>query len=172
MADKDSHDGTIATNRRARHDYFIDERYEAGVALKGWEVKALRAGRLQLAEGYVMMKNDEAWLHNAHHGNIEHTLSECEPRRGGGVAGHDDELDVVQGEPPADLQHELTHIALRARPVRASRGVPQVHDALAGEGAHDLSGDRKATEAGIEYADRTFSHALEYRRAGRLRHPP
>lgn len=66
MADKDSHDGTIATNRRARHDYFIDERYEAGVALKGWEVKALRAGRLQLAEGYVMMKNDEAWLLGSH----------------------------------------------------------------------------------------------------------
>jgi SsrA-binding protein len=66
MADKDSHEGTIATNRRARHDYFIDERYEAGVALKGWEVKALRAGRLQLAEGYVMMKNDEAWLLGSH----------------------------------------------------------------------------------------------------------
>lgn len=66
MAEKDSHEGTIATNRRARHDFFIDERYEAGLALKGWEVKALRAGRLQLAEGYVMTKNGEAWLHGTH----------------------------------------------------------------------------------------------------------
>jgi SsrA-binding protein len=66
MADKDSREGTIAVNRRARHDYFIDERYEAGLALKGWEVKALRAGRLQLGEGYVMMKNDEAWLLGSH----------------------------------------------------------------------------------------------------------
>lgn len=66
MADKESHEGTIAVNRRARHDYFIDERYEAGMALKGWEVKALRAGRLQLNEGYVMMKNAEAWLLGSH----------------------------------------------------------------------------------------------------------
>jgi SsrA-binding protein len=64
--DKDTHAGTIALNRRARHDFFIDERYEAGLALLGWEVKALRAGRLQLAEGYVMMKGDEAWLFGAH----------------------------------------------------------------------------------------------------------
>ncbi|MBS0395600.1 MAG: SsrA-binding protein SmpB [Proteobacteria bacterium] len=64
--DKDSHEGTIAVNRRARHDYFIDERYEAGLVLKGWEVKALRAGRLQLAEGYVIVKDDEAWLLGAH----------------------------------------------------------------------------------------------------------
>ncbi|HUO78555.1 MAG TPA: SsrA-binding protein SmpB [Steroidobacteraceae bacterium] len=64
--DKDSHAGTIAVNRRARHDYFIDERYEAGIALLGWEVKALRAGRLQLAEGYVLMKGDEAWLLGSH----------------------------------------------------------------------------------------------------------
>jgi SsrA-binding protein len=64
--DKDSHEGTIAVNRRARHDFFIDERYEAGLVLTGWEVKALRAGRLQLAEGYVIVKDDEAWLLGSH----------------------------------------------------------------------------------------------------------
>jgi len=64
--DKDTHEGTIALNRRARHDFFIDERYEAGIALMGWEVKALRAGRLQLAEGYVLLKSDEAWLFGSH----------------------------------------------------------------------------------------------------------
>jgi len=64
--DKDTHAGSIAVNRRARHDYFVDERYEAGLALLGWEVKALRAGRLQLAEGYVLMKGDEAWLLGSH----------------------------------------------------------------------------------------------------------
>jgi len=56
----------IAENRKARHEYFIDERYEAGVALQGWEVKALRAGRLQLKEGYVFVKKGEAWLFGAH----------------------------------------------------------------------------------------------------------
>lgn len=58
--------GRIADNRRARHDYFIDERYEAGMALQGWEVKALRAGRLQLQEAYVLLKDGEAWLFGAH----------------------------------------------------------------------------------------------------------
>ena len=66
MAEKDENAGRIAVNRRARHDYFIDERLEAGVALLGWEVKALRAGRLQLAEAYVLMKDGEAWLFGAH----------------------------------------------------------------------------------------------------------
>jgi SsrA-binding protein len=58
--------GRIADNRRALHEYFIDERYEAGVALQGWEVKALRAGRLQLREAYVLLKDGEAWLFGAH----------------------------------------------------------------------------------------------------------
>jgi SsrA-binding protein len=66
MADKEIHTGTIAQNKRARHDYFIDERYEAGLSLMGWEVKSLRAGRAQLAEGYVGLRNDEAWLHGCH----------------------------------------------------------------------------------------------------------
>lgn len=63
---KDDNADRIAVNRRARHDYFIEERLEAGVMLKGWEVKSLRAGRLQLAEAYVLLKDDEAWLFGAH----------------------------------------------------------------------------------------------------------
>lgn len=57
---------TIASNRKARFDYFIEERFEAGVVLQGWEVKSLRAGRLQLNDSYVIMKGGEAWLLNAH----------------------------------------------------------------------------------------------------------
>ena len=66
MADKDDQPGRIAVNRRARYDYFIEERFEAGVVLHGWEVKALRAGRLQLTEAYVLLRADEAWLFGAH----------------------------------------------------------------------------------------------------------
>jgi SsrA-binding protein len=66
MAKQDGESGRIAVNRRARHDYFIEEQLEAGVALQGWEVKALRAGRLQLAEAYVLLKDGEAWLFGAH----------------------------------------------------------------------------------------------------------
>lgn len=57
---------TIALNRKARHDYFIEERFEAGLVLEGWEVKSLRDGRLQLSDSYVLLKNGEAWLFNAH----------------------------------------------------------------------------------------------------------
>jgi SsrA-binding protein len=53
---------TIAVNKKARHDFFIEERLEAGIALEGWEVKALRAGRVQLVDSYVIIKNGEAWL--------------------------------------------------------------------------------------------------------------
>ena len=53
---------TIATNKRARHDYFIDETFEAGLELAGWEVKSLRAGRGHVADAYVQIKNGEAWL--------------------------------------------------------------------------------------------------------------
>lgn len=57
---------TIALNRRARHDYFLEQTFEAGLVLEGWEVKSLRAGHVQLAESYVLMKNGEAWLFGAH----------------------------------------------------------------------------------------------------------
>jgi SsrA-binding protein len=56
----------IAENRRARFDYFIEERLEAGLALEGWEVKSMRAGKAQLAEAYVYMRNGEAFLIGAH----------------------------------------------------------------------------------------------------------
>jgi SsrA-binding protein len=56
----------IAENRKARFDYFIEERYEAGLSLQGWEVKAMRAGRAQLAEAYVYVRAGEAFLIGAH----------------------------------------------------------------------------------------------------------
>jgi len=56
----------IAENRRARFDYFIEDRYEAGLVLQGWEVKSMRAGKAQITEGYVFLKNGEAFLYGAH----------------------------------------------------------------------------------------------------------
>ena len=56
----------IALNRRARHDYFIETTLEAGLALEGWEVKSLRAGRVQINESYALIKEGEAWLFGAH----------------------------------------------------------------------------------------------------------
>lgn len=56
----------IADNRKARHDYALLEQFEAGLVLEGWEVKALRAGRCQLRDSFVVMKDGEAWLLNTH----------------------------------------------------------------------------------------------------------
>jgi SsrA-binding protein len=56
----------IADNRKAWHDYFIEDKYEAGLALEGWEVKSLRAGRAQLKEAYVIIENGEVFLIGAH----------------------------------------------------------------------------------------------------------
>lgn len=57
---------TIVDNKKAFHDYFIEERYEAGMVLQGWEVKAIRAGRVQLKEAYVIVRQGEVFLFGAH----------------------------------------------------------------------------------------------------------
>ncbi len=58
-------DNRIAVNKKARFDYHIEERFEAGLALQGWEVKSLRAGRAQISESYVLLREGEAWLFGA-----------------------------------------------------------------------------------------------------------
>ena len=63
---KKSESNTIAVNKKARHDYFIEQNFECGLVLEGWEVKSLRAGRAQLTESYVHVRNGEAWLIGAH----------------------------------------------------------------------------------------------------------
>ena len=62
---KKNNGGTIAQNKRARHDYFIEEKFEAGLSLQGWEVKSLRAGRMTITESYIIFKGDEAFLFGA-----------------------------------------------------------------------------------------------------------
>jgi SsrA-binding protein len=66
MAKAPAPERLIAENRKARFDYFIEDRYEAGLQLQGWEVKAMRAGRAQLTEAYVYVRNGEAFLFGAH----------------------------------------------------------------------------------------------------------
>lgn len=63
---KPTENHVIAVNRQARHDYFIEETFEVGLSLEGWEVKSLRAGRVNLKESYVLIKDGEAWLLGAH----------------------------------------------------------------------------------------------------------
>ncbi len=73
---------TIATNRRARHEYFILETFEAGIALQGSEIKSIRAGQISLAEAYVRIDGKEAWLEDAHIAPYEQaSIFNHEPRR-------------------------------------------------------------------------------------------
>ena len=63
---KTDNSNTIALNRKARHDYFIEQSLEAGISLEGWEVKSLRDNRVQIKESYVILKNNELFLFGAH----------------------------------------------------------------------------------------------------------
>src|SRR5947207_12891785 len=65
-ADRKDGGALIAENRKARHDYLIEETIEAGIALVGSEIKSVRAGRVNLRESYVRIEKGEAWLFNAH----------------------------------------------------------------------------------------------------------
>ncbi|MFA6408764.1 MAG: SsrA-binding protein SmpB [Gammaproteobacteria bacterium] len=89
----------IVENRRARHDYAIEERLEAGLILEGWEVKSLRAGKGQLAEGYVIIRDNAAWLIGA---NISPLISAsthllADPQRTRKLLLHRQELDRLIG---------------------------------------------------------------------------
>lgn len=62
MTSKNQQSATIVVNKKARFDYFIEDEYEAGLVLEGWEVKSLRAGKINLSDAHVIIKHGEAWL--------------------------------------------------------------------------------------------------------------
>ena len=90
---------TIALNKKARHEYFIEDRYEAGISLEGWEVKSLRAGNAQLQEGYVTLRNGEAWLIGAHFAPLKtvSTHIKPDPTRSRKLLLHRPEIDRLTG---------------------------------------------------------------------------
>lgn len=89
----------IAQNRKARHDYFIDDTIEAGLELRGWEVKSLRDGRAQLTEAYVHVRNGEGWLVGAHFSPLPTTSThvKADPTRTRKLLLHRNELDRLVG---------------------------------------------------------------------------
>lgn len=89
----------IARNRRALHDYTIEETYEAGLALTGTEVKSLRLGRASLADGFALISDGEAWLHNVHIPEyIQGTWTNHTPRRIRKLLLHRREIDKIAAE--------------------------------------------------------------------------
>lgn len=69
----------IADNRKARHDYFIEEEFEAGLVLEGWEVKSIRAGRIQIGESHIVIRNGELFVLNMHISPLETASTHIRP---------------------------------------------------------------------------------------------
>jgi SsrA-binding protein len=101
----------LSANRRAAHDYFLLERFEAGLVLSGTEVKAAREGKVQLQDGYVAIEGGEAWLRNAHISHYSHgNLQNHDPVRSRKLLLHREEIHKLIGK---TREKGLTLIPLR-----------------------------------------------------------
>jgi SsrA-binding protein len=90
---------TVATNRKARHDYFIEDTYEAGIVLTGTEIKSVRAGRANLRDSFAIVKEDELWLMNAHIAPYEQgTYANHDPRRTRKLLMHRREINRIASQ--------------------------------------------------------------------------
>ncbi|HCH49848.1 MAG TPA: SsrA-binding protein SmpB [Proteus sp.] len=103
MTKKKSHkpgSATIALNKRARHEYFIEDEIEAGLSLQGWEVKSLRAGKANISDSYVVMRDGEAYLFGANITplNVASSHVVCDPTRTRKLLLKQRELDSLYGQ--------------------------------------------------------------------------
>lgn len=102
----------IAQNRKARHDYHIDDTYEAGLVLTGTEVKALRAGRASLVDGFAEVRDGEVWLNNVHIAEYtQGTWTNHAPRRRRKLLLHKDEISKLIGK-TQERGHTLVPLSL------------------------------------------------------------
>jgi len=150
-----SHGPVIAQNRKAWHDYFIEQKFEAGLVLLGWEVKCLRAGRAQLKEGYVVIEHNEAYLVGTHFSPLTSTSThiKANPTRTRKLLLHREELNKLIG---ATERKGYTLIPLR---LYWQRGRAKLEIGLAkGKQAHDKRADIKKRES-----DREMQRALKAR---------
>ncbi|MFP5349138.1 MAG: SsrA-binding protein SmpB [Gammaproteobacteria bacterium] len=145
----------IAQNRKARHDYFIETRYEAGLALTGWEVKSLRAGRTQLKEGYVMIERGEAFLVGAHFSPLTSASTHVrpDPTRARKLLLHREEINKLIGAVER-RGYTLVPLSLYWKKGRAKLEVGLAR----GKQQHDKRADLKARES-----EREMERALKSR---------
>jgi SsrA-binding protein len=157
----DEDEKVIANNRRARHEYHIEESFEAGLALTGTEVKALRQGRASLTEAYARVEGDEVWLHHLHippydAGNIFNH----EPMRRRKLLLHRRQIDRLAGRA---AQKGYTIVPLR---LYFTRGRAKIEIALArGKKLYDKREAIGRREAGRE-AQRAVKRTVGGRRDG------
>lgn len=118
--------GTVATNRRARYDYSIEATHEAGLVLTGSEIKSIRAGRANIAEGFARFQGGELWLHNVHIAPYAPAGENHEPTRTRKLLLHRAELDRL--ERALRDQPGMTIVPLR---LYLTRGLAKVEIGLA-----------------------------------------
>jgi SsrA-binding protein len=137
----------VATNRKAYHDYFIEEKFEAGMVLKGTEVKSLRDRRVNLQDSYASVKEGEVLLHHCHISPYSHgNLMNHDPIRTRKLLLHRKEIDKLLGK---TQQKGLTLVPLRI--YFSARGRAKVELGLAkGKKQHDRRTSIRAREAGRE----------------------
>ena len=144
----------LSDNRQAGHNYFLDDRFEAGIVLTGTEVKSLRGGKCQLRDAYVEIVGGEGWLVNAHiseysHGNIMNHL----PERRRKLLLHKGEIDKLHGKT------REKGFSLIPTKIYLTNGRVKVEFALAkGKKLHDKREDMKTKDS-----NREMSQALKYR---------
>ncbi len=134
---------TIALNRRARHEYFIEETFEAGLVLMGWEVKSLRDGRAQVAEAYVVIRKREAFLIGAHFTPLKQASTHVNPdaTRTRKLLLHERQLAVLIGKV------ERAGFTIVPLDLHWTRGRAKLQIGLAkGKKQHDKRADVKAKD--------------------------
>ncbi|OBP16040.1 SsrA-binding protein [Rheinheimera sp. SA_1] len=101
---KSNDGGTIASNRKARHDYFLQDRFEGGMALQGWEIKSIRVGKVNISDSYVVIKNGEAFLFGAIITPLNSASSHvvCDPERSRKLLLNKRELNKLIGATERD----------------------------------------------------------------------
>ena len=140
-------EGTIALNRKARHEYTFENRFEAGIVLEGWEIKSIRAGKAQISESYVLLKKGEAWLINSIITPLvsASTHKITEPSRSRKLLLHKKELRTLTGA------IERKGYTLIATTLYWKKNIVKIEIALAkGKKAHDKRQDSKTKDWKIQ----------------------
>jgi SsrA-binding protein len=142
-------ENTIAQNRKAKHDYFIDETYEAGLSLQGWEVKAMREKKANLTDAYVILHNGEAFLHACHVSPLITTSThiKAEPTRNRKLLLHNAELvkliDAQQKEGYTIVPLSLYWVRNRVKLKIGTAKGKKYHDKRASEKAKEWDRDKQ-----------------------------
>ncbi|TET56467.1 MAG: SsrA-binding protein SmpB [Dehalococcoidia bacterium] len=147
--------GVIAVNRKAYHDYHIQENIEAGIVLKGSEIKSVRAGKVNLSDAYAKPENGELWLYNSHIASYDAaSYNTHEPTRPRKLLLHRKEIDNIVGKV---IQKGLTVVPLK---LYIKHGVAKVELGVAkGKKVYD-----KRETIARRHADREMDRAMKQRR--------